>query len=130
MVGRPSRRSGNGRETLLEVRKWSGGPKLVGTPSRRFGSGRETLPEFRKWSRSGWGTLPKVRKRSKTLPKVRKRLGDPPGVPKVVGGHSRISGSGRDTVPEVRKWSGDCPEGLEVIGMFVGSQETLLEVRK
>ena len=73
MVGRPSRRSGTGRKTHLEVRKWSetlpevwnwsgdphGGLELVGRHSRKFeigwetlpscGTGRETLPEFQKW---------------------------------------------------------------------------------
>ena len=49
MVGRPSRRSGSGEETLPKVRKWSGdppgGPEVIGRPFRRSGSGREILPE-------------------------------------------------------------------------------------
>ena len=71
MVGRPSRRSGSGRETLPEVqryqetlpesgtgretlpevRKWladpPGGPEIVGRPSQRSGSGRKTLSVVR-----------------------------------------------------------------------------------
>ena len=54
MVKRSSRRCEIGRETLLDVWKWSGvppgGPEVVGSPTRRSGSGRETLPEVRKWS--------------------------------------------------------------------------------
>ena len=54
MVKRTSRRSGSGRETLLEVRKWlrdpPRGPEVVGRASRSSGSGRETLPYVRKWS--------------------------------------------------------------------------------
>ena len=53
MVGRPSRRSGNGRETLLEGWNWSEyplrGPEVVGRRIRRSASGRETFPEVRKW---------------------------------------------------------------------------------
>ena len=52
MVGRLSRRSETGRETLLEVRNWlgvsPGGPELVETPSRRSITGRENLPVVRK----------------------------------------------------------------------------------
>ena len=64
MVGRPSRRSGSGRKTVPEDRKWSedppggpevvgrpsGGPEVVERPSRRTASGRKTLLEVRKWS--------------------------------------------------------------------------------
>ena len=54
MVGRTSRRSVGGRETLPEVRKWSrdpsGFPEVVGRTSRRSVGDRETLPEVRKWS--------------------------------------------------------------------------------
>ena len=101
MVGIPSRRSGSGRDTFPEVRKWSGdppegfelvgehsggtklvwnppkGPEEVEGPSRRFGIGLGTIPEVRKWS----GTLPEVRNWS----------GDPPGGLKVVEGPSRGS---------------------------------------
>ena len=75
MVGRSSRRSRSGRETLLEVQKWSGDPfcgqvvvgrhhrgsEVVGRPSQRSGSGQETIPE------------------------IQKRSGDPPRSPEVVG---------------------------------------------
>ena len=91
MVGRPFRRSGSVRETLLEIQKWSetfpevwnwsgdpsGGPEAVGRPSRRFGSARETLPEVWKWS------------------------GDPPGDSNVVGRPSRRVGCGQETFLEV-----------------------------
>ena len=58
MVKRPSLRPGTVRETLPEVRKWSGDPlgglELVGRPSRRsFYS-----------PVSGWEALPEVRERS------------------------------------------------------------------
>ena len=43
VVGRPSRRSGSGRETLPQVQKWSGdspdGPEVVERPYRMSGSG-------------------------------------------------------------------------------------------
>ena len=65
MVGRPScrsgtgretlRRSGSGRETLPVVRNWSkdslGGPELVERPSQRSLTGWETLTEVWKWTR-------------------------------------------------------------------------------
>ena len=71
MVGRSSRRSGPGWETLPEVWKWSGnpagvpkvvgdpsegsevvgtppgGPEVVGRPYWRSGSGQEVLPHLR-----------------------------------------------------------------------------------
>ena len=61
MVWRQSLRSGGGRETLPEARKWSltlpeawkwsgdppGGPEVVGRQSRTSGSGQETLQEVR-----------------------------------------------------------------------------------
>ena len=54
MVGRPSWRSGSGRETLPKFWKWLGdpieGPEVVGRPTRMSGSGRETHPYVRKWS--------------------------------------------------------------------------------
>ena len=52
LVGRPSRRSGSGLETLPLIYKWSGdsigGLEVVGRPFRRFGSGMETVLEVRK----------------------------------------------------------------------------------
>ena len=73
-VGRPSRRSGSGRETLPKVLNRSGdlprSPEVKVELSRKFGSGRETLPVVRRWS------------------------GDPPGGLKVVGRPSRRFGSG------------------------------------
>ena len=86
VVGRPSRRSGSGQETLPEVRKWSGDPpggsKVVGRPFRGPELVGRHSREVRKWS------------------------GDT---------HER-SGSGRVTLPEVRRWSEDRPGGPEVVG--------------
>ena len=46
--------SGGGRESLPDVREWSGGPPVcpgnVGTPSQMSGSGRESFPDVRVWS--------------------------------------------------------------------------------
>ena len=51
MVGRPCQIFRIGREVLLEVREWSGGPvrcpEVVGRPSRVSGSGQEALPDIR-----------------------------------------------------------------------------------
>ena len=93
MVGRPSRISKSGRETLPEIRKWSGDPlkglELVGRPfrrsevvgrlSRRSETGRETLLEVRNW------------------------LGVSPGGPELVETPSRRSITGRENLPVVRK---------------------------
>ena len=35
----------------------------------------------------------------------------------MVGGPSRRSKSGLETIPKVRKWSGDPPGGMELIGV-------------
>ena len=102
MVGRPSLRSGSGRETFLEVREWSGGPPeglgVFVRPSRRSGSGRE-------WS----GGLLEVREWSEALKEVREWS-------EVVGRPSRRSGSDRKALPEVRELSGRPTGGLEVVG--------------
>ena len=62
VVGRPSRRSGSGREALLKVGVWSGGspggPGVVRRPLRRFGCGRESLPDVWQWS----GGFPVIQK--------------------------------------------------------------------
>ena len=101
MVGRPSRRSRSGRETFLEVRKWSGdatrGPEMIGNPTgrpevvrrptQRSESGRE-IPQ-----RSGPGR--------ETFPVVRDWAGDPPGAPGQVWKNSQRSGTGRETLPKV-----------------------------
>ena len=46
--------SGSGRESLPDVREWSGGPirspGMVGGPYQMSGSGRESLPDVREWS--------------------------------------------------------------------------------
>ena len=68
------------------------GPEVGGRPAQRSGSGRETLPEGRKWSEDPPGrsgscrlTLAEVRSGRETLPEVRKWSGDPPGGPELVG---------------------------------------------
>ena len=92
MVGRSSWKSGSGRETLLEVLRWSGdyfgGPEADEGPSRRSGSGREIVQKVRKWS----------------------------GGSEVVKRPSRRSGSGRETLLKVQKWSGDPSKGPEMVG--------------
>ena len=53
--------SGNSREALPNVRKWSGVPPgcpgVVLKPSRMSGSGHVTLPEVREW----WEALTDIR---------------------------------------------------------------------
>ena len=91
MVGTPTRRCGRGRETLMEVRKWSvhppGGPDLVVGHSWRSGTCLETHPEVLKWSGDPL-----------RAPEV---VEDPPGEGEVVGRLSRRYGSGWETLPEV-----------------------------
>ena len=74
VVGRPSRRSGTGREILPEVWNWL-----------------ETLPEVLNWS----GDSPRGTKVSETLQEVWNRSVVNPGGPEVVGRPSCRSGSGR-----------------------------------
>ena len=98
--------SKSGRETLPDVREWSGGPPkcpgvvgspfrmsgVVGRPSQMFGSCWEAPCMSRRLSRlfgSHWETLPDVREWS----------GGPPGYP-----------SGRDALLDVREWSGGPPK--------------------
>ena len=102
VVWRPSRMSGNGRETLPNVQEalwavWecSEGPlgceEVVGRPSGMCGSGLDGLQDVRVWS------------------------GGPPGCLEVVGRPSRRSGSGGspsrmswsgcDALPDAREWS-------------------------
>ena len=55
VVGRPSRMSGSGRESLPDVREWLRGPpgcpEVVERPYRMSGSGGEDLPDV--WQGSG-----------------------------------------------------------------------------
>ena len=83
--------SGNGQESLSDVREWSGGPSGclggVGRPTQMSVSGREAHPDVREWSR-------------------------------VVVSPSWMSGSGREVLPDVREWSGghsDLREWLEAL---------------
>ena len=54
VVGRPSRMSRGGRESLPNGWEWTGVPPecpgVVRRPSRMSGSGREALPDVREWS--------------------------------------------------------------------------------
>ena len=105
VVGRSSRRCGDGRENLLGVRKGLGDPP--GGPS-----GWKTLSEIWICSADPFGG-----------PVV---VGDPavgpdwsvdhPVGPEVVGRPSRRSGSRWETLPDVRKWSGYPPGGPELVG--------------
>ena len=51
MVGKPSRMSGSGQESLLNVREWSrvppGCPGVIGRPYRMSGSDWEALSDVR-----------------------------------------------------------------------------------
>ena len=61
-------------------------------------SGREVLPVLRQWSGGPFGFL--------------EWSGVPPVCLAVVGSPSRMSGSGRETLPDAREWSGGphrCP---------------------
>ena len=101
---RPSRRCEIGRETFLEVRKWTGvppgGPEVVGDPpggSELFGD----LPEVRKWSGDPPGD-PEVVGRPSRGPEV---VVDHSGSMELVGRPSRRSGTGWETLLKVQKWS-------------------------
>ena len=80
--------SGSGREALLDVRDWLGGPPgclgVVLIPSRMSGSCTDTLPDVRK-----------------DLPKVRERSGGPTGCPGVVGRPFQMFGSGLEALLDV-----------------------------
>ena len=51
VIRSPSRKSGNGREALPDVREWSGGlsgcPGVVVRPTQMSRSGREAFPDVR-----------------------------------------------------------------------------------
>ena len=133
----PSRMSGSGREAFPDVREWSGGPlgcsevverpsRISGVawrPSQNSGSGRQTLPDVRVWTKCAPGSLGGG-----------KRLSGCPGVvqspyvcPGEFGRPSRMSGSGRETLPDIRssleallkfwEWSIDPPGCPSVDGM-------------
>ena len=88
------------RETLMDVREWSGDPpKCPGglpgcspvavKPPQMSGSGRKALLDIREW----WVAFKDVREWT----------GGPPGCPIVVGESSRMSGIGREAFPDVRE---------------------------
>ena len=119
----PSRRSGSGREALLEVQDGlgdpPGSPGVVGRPSRRTvsvrqatrrsGSGQEALsedwecsaghPEVREWS----GGPPEVREWSGGPPAGPGVFSRPLGGPRVIGRPSRWSGSGQEVLLHFRE---------------------------
>ena len=113
---RPARRSGNGRDTLLDVPiGWEALPDVgkllvilpdVRRPSRLSGSGRVALPVVREWS------------------------GGPPGCPGVVGWPSRISESGRETLPNAREWWEAFPDVQEDSWMSRSGQEVFPDVKE
>ena len=85
MVGRPSRMSGSGRETVRyvweafpEVREWSRGPPKCLGVDERPSQMSVSCPEV-------WETLPDVQ--------------EPPGSPGVVRSSSRMSVSGWEALP-------------------------------
>ena len=61
VVGRPTRKSGSGREAIPDVCEWSGGPPrypgVVERLSRMSRSGCEALQDFREWSGGPSGCL-------------------------------------------------------------------------
>ena len=96
--------SKSGRNSLLDVREWTGGPLecpgVVGRPSQMSGNDRDALPGClavvrrpSRMSESGWVDFPDFQEWSE----------DPPGCPGVFVRPSRLSGSGRDALPDVRK---------------------------
>ena len=108
-----SRMSESGREALLDVWEWSGGPpgcsKVVGRPSRKSGSGREALLD--------------VRKLSGGVTDVQEWSGGPPECLGVDGRPCRVSGCGGRT-PQM---SGSVREANLMSG---SGRETLSEVRE
>ena len=98
----------------------SGCPEVLGRPSRMSGSGRETIPDFRKLSGVSlevFKFLPDVWGWRQALLDVRQFMGDrpgclggPPGCPGVVGRPARkfgslyrMSESARETLSDVRE---------------------------
>ena len=123
--------SGSGRETLPNVREWSGGPAgcpgVVERPSQMFGSCREPLTDIREWSRDPSEFLGVVRRSSwpsrGSLDHFR------------MSGRGReafrMSGSGQKDIPNVRERSGDLSRRLGVVGwlsrMSRNGREALLD---
>ena len=98
---------GSGRETLSEVREWSGGPPgcpgVVWRPSRMYASGREALTHVRECSGGNPGCPGFVEISWEALPEVWEWLGGPSGCPEVVGRQSRMFASGQEALPDVRE---------------------------
>ena len=92
-----------------DVREWSGDSLeclcVVASPSRMSGSGREAFPDVRELSGDPFGCLGVF----EGLQDIWEWSG---GVPKFLGvvkWPSRMSESGRETLPNVREWSGGPP---------------------
>ena len=99
------------------------GPGVFGRPSQRSGCGREALPEFWEWSGVVGNASRRSKSGQKDLLVVRERSGGPLGGALVVGRPSRTSGrpsrrseSGWEALPEVRERSRGPPEGPGVVG--------------
>ena len=121
MVGRQSRKSGKGRETLLEVCEGLKGPP-------KTWKGQMAHPEVRESSGYTPGSLGRVGRLSQkswssreTLSHVWKWYGGPPGCPGVVLGRpARMSRSGRDILLDVWEWSRGTPKYREWSGYSPG----------
>ena len=87
-------------EALSKFREWSGVPLacpgMVGRTSQLSGSGHEDLRMSGVVVRTSWIS----RSSQEGLPDVRECSGGPPDV-RVFGRPSRMSGSGRETIPVV-----------------------------
>ena len=151
VVGRPSRMSERGLETLPDVRGDQGALMDVQQWS-------EVSPECREWSNVSPGCPRVVRRRSQMSVSGRKALpevwdwwggplrctGGPPKCQEVVGRPSQMFGSGREALPNVWEWSGGfpgCPgvverpsrmfeRGLEALPDVQGDQGALSDVRE
>ena len=101
MVRRPFGMFGSSRETLREVRKWSGDPprglEVVGRPFKRS----EVVGRPSKWSEVVGRPYERSGSGRETLQEVWKLSVDPTGRPEVVKRPSRRSGSGVETLREV-----------------------------
>ena len=86
--------SGSGRDALLDVREWSGGPPgypgVVGSPLRMSVCDWEALSDVREW----WEALLNIRVWSKGYSEC----------PEMVRRPTRMSASGRETLPDFREW--------------------------
>ena len=110
-----SRMSGSGREAILDVREWSGGPPgclgVVERTSRMSGSCQETLSDCGRPSQMGMVGSPSSMSESgrEAFPEFRVWSGGPPVCTGVVGMFSWMCRSGREALLDDREWPGDLP---------------------